>query len=145
MPVSRFRTAWSCCPSRRSRRTANVAAAASVAIAMCAFTASRADAAGLLGAEVTYAGYCCTAPILPDLVTNMPTAIVGPGIEFPLGSILTNGVFPLIVSQSDDVSANSITLSYPVTERTLGGTFNGAVFTFSGPSVPAITGATVDP
>jgi hypothetical protein len=102
----------------------------------------QADAVGLDGATVTYAGYCCTAPIPADLVTNTPSATVGPGIEFPLGSIHAIGTLN-VIPFSLDVSSNMTDATFFSSGTLISGGFNGGVITFSG--APPIVDVTVDP
>jgi hypothetical protein len=102
----------------------------------------QAGAAGLDGATVTYAGYCCTAPIPADLVSNTPSATVGPGIEFPLGSVHAIGTLN-VIPFSLDVSSNMLDGTFFSSGTLINGGFNGGVLTFSG--APPIIGITVDP
>lgn len=48
---------------------------------------SNVNAEGFDGAEVTATAYCCTAPIEADRISVPFTKTVGPGIEFPSGSL----------------------------------------------------------
>ncbi len=100
-----------------------------------------AAAIGLDGATVTYAGYCCTAPIPADLVTNTPSATVGPGVEFPLGSVHAIGSLN-VIPFSLDVSSNMLDGTFFSSGTLIRGGFNGGVLTFAG--APPITGVTVD-
>jgi hypothetical protein len=109
------------------------------AVVMSTGLSAGAFAQGLTGAQATAAVYCCTAPVEPDRISNIATATVGAGVEFPLGSLGGGAVIPLAI----DVAANTITLDYlsgagPAT----GGAFNGYVFTFQG--APAIAGLSVN-
>jgi hypothetical protein len=101
------------------------------------------QAQSLIGSEVTGAGYCCTSPNESDRFTNLLTATVGPGIEFPSGSLVSN------INQLDSVPANidfgatTLEISYTAAASALPGGFNGFVFSFVG--APAITGVSADP
>jgi hypothetical protein len=115
--------------------------AAASAAALC--IALPVQAQSLLGSQVTGAGYCCTSPNETDRVTNLLTATVGPGVEFPFGSLLStsNQVDP--VPASIDVGATTLQISYTAVATALPGGFNGYVFSFVG--APAITGVSADP
>ncbi len=105
---------------------------------------AHASANGLLGATVSYTGYCCTAPIPADIVTNTATAVVGPGVEFPIGAIFG----PAIPDSLVDVSAYQVSVTVFTTYSNTSyqaGAFDGGVLTFSGPSFTKIIGVTVDP
>ena len=116
---------------------AGVAAPLSLAAALaCGASAANAD---LIGATVSIAGYCCTAPIPADLFTNTLTGTVP--ISFPVGSLKTITALAVIPS-SFDVTGDQITQSFAASELAASGGFNGVVYTFSG--APAITNVTVD-
>jgi hypothetical protein len=102
-----------------------------------------AQAQGLTGASVTGAIYCCDAPNEANRATNLVTATVGPGVEFPNGvfTSLTPGLFP--VASTIDISATTLELQYLDTAAAEPGTFDGYIFTFSG--APTITAVTADP
>jgi hypothetical protein len=104
---------------------------------------SAAYAVDLLGTRVSAAGYCCTAPIEADRLSNIPTAIVGDGVEFPLGSFIPNRSFIRIVEQTIDVGATSIDLRYLENVSLISGVFSGYLFSFAGG--PKISGVSVDP
>lgn len=102
------------------------------------------QAQDLAGAQVTVAGYCCTAPPgAGTQVTNALTQTIGPGTEFPTGSFtsLSSGLAPLPVAI--DVGSAYIELNYSAAGAAAAGGFNGFVFTFA--NAPTITGATLDP
>jgi hypothetical protein len=96
--------------------------------------------ADLVGAGVTIAGYCCTAPIPADQFTNTLTGTVP--VSFPVGSLQTTTTLAVIPS-SFDVTANQIIQTSAVSEQAAGGSFNGVLYAFSG--APSITNVTVDP
>jgi hypothetical protein len=119
-------------------RPADVAAPLSLAIAiLCGVPAAQAD---LVGATVTMAGYCCTAPIPADLFTNTLTGTVP--VSFPVGSLVTITSLAVVPS-SFDVTADQIIQTIATSERDASGSFNGVLYTFSG--APNITDVTVDP
>lgn len=100
------------------------------------------DAVGLTGADVSIAGYCCSAPIPADQFTNVLTGTVP--VVFPVGALhamSTLGVIPV----SFDVEPTFLEADYTSAAISAGGTFNGYVFNFSGVSISAITGVTLDP
>jgi PEP-CTERM motif len=103
--------------------------------------AAPAGAQGLLGATVTAAGYCCSAPVEENRLTDFVTASVGDTVEFPLGSLRasTIGIIPAQI----DVSDTSISVTNMASATAGGGGFNGIVFDFQG--APAILGVAVDP
>jgi hypothetical protein len=125
-----------------SRKIRSVAAGAALALGTVVGQTQQADAVGLDGATVTYGGYCCTAPVPADLVTNTPSATVGPGVEFPLGSIHASGSLS-VIPFSLDVSSNMLDATFFSSGTLLSGGFNGGVITFSG--APPIVDVTVDP
>ncbi len=104
---------------------------------------SAAYAVDLLGTRVSAASYCCTAPVEADRVSNISTATVGDGVEFPLRSIVSTSSFFRIVDATIDVGASSIDFRYLESTPFASGPFAGAVFSFVGG--PKITGISVDP
>jgi hypothetical protein len=102
-----------------------------------------AQAQSLIGSQVTAAGYCCSAPIEADRVTDAITAIVGPAVEFPLGSLTPVGGGPQAAPVTIDVGSSTLQISYSTGGNTAPGGFNGFAFTFTG--APTITGVSVDP
>lgn len=114
--------------------------AASVA-ALC--IALPVQAQSLIGSQVTGAGYCCTSPNESDRNTNLITATVGPGIEFPAGSFVTMGDQLNTVPANIDIGANFLDITYTAAATALPGAFNGYVFSFV--NAPAITGVSADP
>lgn len=118
-----------------------VIAAAASAAALC--LALPVQAQSLIDSQVTGAGYCCTAPSESDRVTNLLTATVGPGIEFPAGSFESTGGQLETVLANIDVGATTLDISYTASATATPGTFNGFVFTFEG--APEITGVSADP
>jgi hypothetical protein len=107
-----------------------------------ALTSLTCAAAGLEGSQVTFTGYCCTAPVPSNAITNTALATVNDGVEFPLGSVLAIGGFS-IVQTAIDVSAFTIETRLLSNITANPGTFNGGVFSFAG--APRITGVSVDP
>jgi hypothetical protein len=102
-----------------------------------------AQAQSLTGSQVTATGYCCSAPIEADRVTNAVTATVGSGVEFPQGTFtpIVTGVEAIPVTI--DVGSSTISLSYSAGGTTPPGGFNGFAFDFTG--APTITGVSIDP
>jgi hypothetical protein len=114
-----------------------IAAAASLCLAPLA------QAQGLTGSTVTGAIYCCDAPIEADRATNLVTATVGPGVEFPNGVFMSvqPGLTP--VAATVDIGASTIDLHYLASAPAAPGAFDGYVFTFQG--APNILSVTTDP
>ncbi len=115
-----------------------------IAIVFAIGNSQPAAATGVDGAQVSVTGYCCTAPIPADIASKTVTATVGPGVEFPLGSIVATtaaGIIPISI----DVSSTTITADFFENVESAPGSFNGYVLTFSGPGIPAITGVSLDP
>jgi hypothetical protein len=102
-----------------------------------------AQAQSLTGSQVTVAGYCCTAVADADLVTNTLTAVVGPNVEFPQGSLMATSAGFEALPVSIDVGSSTIQISYSAGGTTQPGGFNGFAFSFAG--APTITGVTLDP
>jgi hypothetical protein len=99
-------------------------------------------AQGLVGSQVTLTG---DYPDLGTPFTEPNTQTVGPGLEYPVGSLTSlpqSGVF--VIPINIDVGANSISGHYTANDTALTASFNGYVFDF-GPGSPTITGATIDP
>jgi hypothetical protein len=102
-----------------------------------------AQAQSLTGSQVTVTGYCCTAVADADIVTNTLTAVVGPTVEFPQGSLTSTSAGVEALPVSIDVGSSTIQLSYTAGGTTPAGGFNGFAFTFA--NAPTITGVTLDP
>jgi hypothetical protein len=111
-----------------------------LSLAAAMFLCAPAAQADLVGATVTIAGYCCTAPVPADLFTNTPTGTVP--VSFPVGSFVSVTSLAIIPS-SFDVTADQVIQTSAASLRAAGGSFNGVVYTFSG--APDITDVTVDP
>jgi hypothetical protein len=121
-----------------------LAAAAAVVLCLCPFGKAQAQAGtGLTGSSVTGAIYCCDAPNEANRATNLVTATVGTGVEFPNGAFtsLVPGLEP--VPATVDFGAYTIDLRYLASAPAAGGTFDGYVFTFEG--APTITAVSLDP
>lgn len=116
-------------------------AAAVAALAFSPMTGAQAQ--DLTGSTVNVAGYCCTAPTEEDRVTGLLSAVVGPGVEFPEGSLmpLDPALPPFLVTI--DVGASTIGIDYGEAGSTPPGGFNGFVFSFTG--APSIAGVSLDP
>jgi hypothetical protein len=102
-----------------------------------------AQAQSLTGSTVSVTGYCCTAVADADIVTNTVTAVVGPNVEFPQGSLTTTATGVQALPVSIDVGGSTILLSYTAGGTTPPGGFNGYAFTFT--DAPTITAVTLDP
>jgi hypothetical protein len=96
--------------------------------------------ADLIGATVTIAGYCCTAPTPADLFTNTPSGTVP--VSFPVGSFISV-TSRAIIPSSFDITADQVIQTSAASLRAATGSFNGVVYTFSG--APDIIDVTVDP
>lgn len=114
---------------------------AAVAAALCMSPAVHAQG-NLTGSQVTGAIYCCDAPTEANRATNLVTATVGAGVEFPNGvfSSLIPGLSP--VAATLDVGANTIDLRYLESAPAAPGVFDGYVLSFAG--APTITSVTTD-
>ncbi|MGZ3312286.1 MAG: hypothetical protein ACXU8R_27595, partial [Xanthobacteraceae bacterium] len=119
-------------------RTTIAAAAAVAAFALSPTT----QAQSLTGSQVTAAGYCCSAPIAADLVTNVLTRTVGSNVEFPQGSFTATTGFQTIPA-TIDIGSSTIEITYSAGGTASPGGFNGFAFTFA--DAPAITGVSLDP
>src|SRR5271170_7773165 len=90
--------------------------------------------ADLIGSSVTVSGACCTSP--SDITSTNGPVVVGPGIEFPVGSIL-------FYDEQIDVTGNQIIITtIDSTNPYAPGGFNGFILTFAG--APSILGVTLD-
>jgi hypothetical protein len=114
--------------------------AAVVAVSLCLVPLAQAQ--GLQG-TVTGAIYCCEAPNEANRATNLVTATIGPGVEFPNGVFMstTPGLSP--VPSTIDIGATTLDLRYLATAPAQPGAFDGFVFTFQG--APSILSVTTDP
>lgn len=112
---------------------------ASLVVVGCMLMGPLASADSLVGTQVTLTG---DYPRLGTPFTNSVTATVGPGVEFPSGSLVTIVGGIEVIGVSIDVGASTIDLSYTASDQALSGAFNGYVFDFSGVT---ITGASLDP
>jgi hypothetical protein len=100
-------------------------------IALGLFAAGAANA-GLTGSTVSASEYF---PDLSTLLAGPVTAVVGPGVEFPLGGVLPqNG--------SLDISDNQIIYTAATSGGYATGSFDGFVLSFTG--APNITGVSQD-
>ena len=99
--------------------------------------------ADLIGSQVT--AYVAL-PTLTSPTSNIVTATVGLGVEFPTGTLYTvgGGGSYFVIPVSIDLSADQITFSYSGYVESAPGAFNGYVFEFSGLSSP-ILNAYLDP
>lgn len=98
-------------------------------------------AAGLDGASVSIAGYCCTAPVESDRSTNIAGSTVSGATEFPLGSLFAladSSAIPITF----DLSTSSLQASWAVSYTAVPGSFNGFVVNFSG--APNILGVSLN-
>jgi hypothetical protein len=114
---------------------------AGAAVSLC--LAPLVQAQGLTGSSVTGAIYCCDAPSEAYRATNLVTATVGSGVEFPNGAFtsLVQGLEP--VPATVDFGANTVDLHYLASAPAEPGVFDGYVFTLAG--APTITSVTLDP
>lgn len=97
-----------------------------------------ANSMGLDGTRVTITGYCCTAPIPSNAFTHPKSATVGPGVEFPSGSLTTTTLS--IITSDVDVGSSAIDIRYTTTAVAAAGAFNGFVFDFEDLTSHAISG-----
>jgi hypothetical protein len=101
-------------------------------------TGSLASADSLNGTQVTLTG---DLPTLGTAFTNSVTKTVGPGVEFPSGTLFSTSSGVAVIGVNIDVGASSIDFSYTQNAAALSATFNGYVFDFNGAT---ITGASLD-
>ena len=107
------------------------------------FSSESLHAADLNGSTVTVGVYT-TNPGTLTLASNTPSAIVGPTVEFPLGSLtalLSFNVIPITIN----LTGNTIDLHYPNGANATATSFNGYIFDFANLALPGITGVSVDP
>lgn len=114
-----------------------------IAAAVAMSLGSVAAAQGLTGSTVTGAIYCCNQPTETNRVTNLVTATVGTGIEFPNGVFMSTAAGLAPVPATVDFGANTLTLQYLEAAPAAPGNFDGYVFSFTG--APSITDVTTDP
>jgi len=113
---------------------------ASVAAALLTAASSRSEASTLIGSQVTATVYY---PNLSTPDSYPDTQTVGPGIEFPSGSIL--GLTGSdIIGVNIDVGADTVTFTYTQNAQSASGAFNGYVLDFN-PSSAVILGVSIDP
>jgi len=117
--------------------------AASIAAGLALSAPALVAAAGLEGADVTVTAYCCTAPIPRDAFTVPATAIVGSGMEFPAGSLVTTTRD--LITSNVDVSAFTIEIAYTQSATAALAIFNGFGFDFTGAGLTAIIGVALNP
>ncbi|MFL6674343.1 MAG: PEP-CTERM sorting domain-containing protein [Massilia sp.] len=114
-----------------------------VAAAMSLGLGSVAQAEGLTGSTVTGAIYCCNAPTEANRATNLVTATVGTGVEFPNGVFMSTVAGLAPVPATVDIGATTLTLQYLASAPAAPGGFDGYVFTFA--NAPSITNVMTDP
>jgi hypothetical protein len=105
---------------------------------------SNVNAEGFDGAQVMATVYCCTAPIEADRISVPLTKTVGPGIEFPSGS-LQQITGRHIIGANIDIGSTTIDAIYTENQQAASGSFNGGVLQFSGPNLRDIVGVSLDP
>ena len=111
----------------------------SITAAVCILNGTCAAADSLYGTQVTVtADY----PTLGNSISNSVTKTVGPGVEYPSGTLIDTATGIFIIGVNVDVGMSTIDLTYTQNAQALSGTFNGYVFDFSGAT---ITGASLDP
>ena len=103
------------------------------ALALLLVCAGAAHADGFIGATVTTTLF---NPDIGDILGGPVVAIVGPGVEYPAGSILGNSLFQIDITNDQIIYRPLQTVTYG------SGPFNGFVFDFSG--APDILGVTLD-
>jgi hypothetical protein len=119
-------------------RLVHGAALLAAAMLLCVASPAKAD---LMGATVSFGGYCCASSTAPDLFTNVLTGTVP--VSFPVGSLVSVTTLA-IIDASFDITADQIIETSGVTALAASGGFNGVVYDFSDLSSP-ITDVTVDP
>lgn len=112
---------------------------ASAAVFGCILIGPAASADSLDGTQVTLTG---DLPTLGTAFTNSATKTIGPGVEFPSGTLVSTSSGVAVIGVNIDVGASDIDFSYTQNSQALSATFNGYVFDFNGAT---ITGASLDP
>jgi PEP-CTERM motif len=107
-------------------------------------TGTSAAKADLAGANVSVAGYCCTAVDSADLFTNVVTGTVP--VDFPNGTFFQTGGFGslFLVPVAINVDSDQIVLQWIGSGLFASGSFNGFHFEFSGALAPQITNVALD-
>ena len=114
-------------------KTTRRAAAAALAAAAAAALAAPAMAAGLEGASVSTAVYCCTSSSDVWRSSNLVTRTVGDGVEIVPGDLVPTsglGIIPIEI----DFSASTIRFTYTADATAASGGFNGYRLDFAGPT-----------
>lgn len=104
----------------------------------CMLMGTVASADSLNGTQVTLTG---DLPTLGTAFTNSVTKTVGPGVEFPSGSLVSTSSGVAVIGVNIDVGASNIDFSYTQSSQALSATFNGYVFDFKDAT---ITSASLD-
>lgn len=112
---------------------------ASTAAAVALLTGSVAAADSLYGTQVTLTG---DLPKLGTPFTTSVTKTVGPGVEFPNGTLTDIATGTSIIGVNVDVGMSTLNFSYTQGAVAISAPFNGYVFDFNGAT---ITGASLDP
>lgn len=112
---------------------------ATLAVFGCMLMAPLASPDSLSGAQVTLTG---DLPTLGAAFTNSVTKTIGPGLEFPSGTLVSTASGGAVIGVNIDVGASGIDFAYTQSSQALSATFNGYVFDFNGAT---ITGASLDP
>jgi hypothetical protein len=95
---------------------------------------------GLTGSQVTMT---IDDPFLGTAITVPLTATVGPGVEFPTGSVVPTNPTYTAYNPNIDISSNQILLGYTIDGSFNAAAFNGFVFDFA--NAPAIASVSLDP
>jgi hypothetical protein len=113
---------------------------AAIAVALLAATVRDASASTLYGSEVTLTG---DYPTLGTPIIAPNTQTIGPGVEYPVGSLVPiSGVG--LAPESINIGPSSIEQIFTAIRTLGGGMFNGFIFDF-GASAPTILDASIDP
>jgi len=103
---------------------------------------SYASTTGLEGAEVQFAVYCCSSPTESNRTSDVLSAVVGPGIEYPV--IENSG--GSVIGANVNISNSQIDVDYTQFSTSTNGSFNGYVLNFKPISdFPKIEGVSVNP
>lgn len=88
--------------------------------------------ASLEGATVTTAVYCCVAPTENYRISSVVSAVVGEGVELPVGTLETTVSGRSVIPLNVDIGADYVELDYTGSATASSGSFNGYVFAFEG-------------
>lgn len=104
------------------------------ALGLASVTPALSATPSLVGATVEAAVYCCEAPTEDFRISNIASAVVTDGIEFPRGALATEASGHSVIPLNIDIGADFIQLAYTGSSTARSGDFNGYAFSFDGAS-----------